>query len=76
MCSHPNKCFKNFSHDIGFAIQEVGKQTRSKEWGLCAGYRGIWAEREREREGSATHSLRKQTSPGMIIMLMTKAFTH
>jgi general stress protein CsbA len=62
MCSHPNKCFKNFSHDIGFAIQEVGKQTRSKEWGLCAGYRGIWAERERERERGLQriHSENKQ----------------
>jgi len=54
----PDKCSKNFSHDICFAKQEVGKGTRSKEWRLCAGLglskekaKGhVGRERERERE--------------------------
>lgn len=54
----PTNVLKNFSHDICFAKQELGQQTGSKEWGLCVGYRGMWAETEKGLQ--RIHSENKQ----------------
>jgi len=67
----PDKCSKNFSHDICFAKQEVGKGTRSKEWRLCAGLgfrvvkrksQGACGQREREREREVCNAFTPKTN--------------